>query len=42
VLALALTRLLEILGEAARGVSAETKARYPHIPWSQMGRRGIA
>ncbi len=36
VLALALTRLLEILGEAARGVSAETRARHPHIPWTQM------
>ncbi len=36
VLALALTRLLEILGEAAKGVSAETRARHPHIPWAQM------
>ena len=36
VLALALTRLLEILGEAAKGVSAETRVRHPHIPWTQM------
>ncbi len=36
VLALALTHLLEILGEAAKGVSAETKARHPDLPWSQM------
>ena len=36
VLVLALTRLLEILGEAARGVSAQTKAQNPRIPWSEM------
>ena len=36
VLALALVRLLEILGEAAKGVSPETKAEYEHLPWSQM------
>ena len=36
VLALALTHLLEILGEAAKGVSAETKERHPDLPWSQM------
>jgi len=36
VLVLALTRLLEILGEAAKGVSAETRARHPNVPWSQM------
>lgn len=34
--ALALTHLLEILGEAAKGVSEGTKERYPHIPWGQM------
>ena len=34
--ALALTHLLEILGEAAKGVSAETKARNPQIPWVKM------
>lgn len=33
---LALTRLLEILGEAAKGVSAETRACHPQLPWSQM------
>mgnify|MGYP000141386416 CR=1 FL=1 len=36
VLSLAITRLLEILGEAAKGVSPETKGRYPDLPWSQM------
>ncbi|MBI5285518.1 MAG: DUF86 domain-containing protein [Chloroflexi bacterium] len=36
VLALALTHLLEILGEAAKGVSNETKERHPGLPWSQM------
>lgn len=36
VLALALTRLLEILGEAAKSVSPETKERHPGLPWSQM------
>ena len=36
VLVLALTRLLEILGEAAKGVSAETRTRHPHIPWNEM------
>jgi len=36
VLALALTRLLEIIGEAARGLSAETIARHPQLPWRQM------
>ncbi|MEX0801106.1 MAG: HepT-like ribonuclease domain-containing protein [Dehalococcoidia bacterium] len=36
VLVLALTRLLEILGEAARGVSGETRAGHPHVPWAQM------
>ena len=36
VLALALTHLLEILGEAAKGVSPETKDRHPGLPWSQM------
>ncbi len=36
VLVLALTRLLEILGEAAKGVSAETRERYPGLPWAPM------
>ncbi len=33
---LALTRLLEIIGEAAAGVSAEFKSAHPEIPWRQM------
>jgi uncharacterized protein with HEPN domain len=35
-LALAVARLLEIVGEAARNVSAETKQAQPLIPWQQM------
>jgi len=35
-LALALVRLLEILGEAAKSVSAECRQEYPSIPWSQI------
>ncbi len=35
-LLLAITRLLEIIGEAATGISEEFKARYPEIPWRQM------
>lgn len=34
--ALAVTHLLEILGEAARGVSDETKAKLPSVPWTEM------
>lgn len=33
---LALTHLLEILGEAAKGVSEETRVKYPQLPWTQM------
>ncbi len=33
VLALALARLLEILGEAAKGVSEEFRQSQPQIPW---------
>jgi uncharacterized protein with HEPN domain len=29
-------RQLEILGEAAKGVSKELKERYPEIPWSKL------
>lgn len=36
VLELALTRLLEIVGEAANRVSPETQQRYAHIPWRQI------
>lgn len=32
-LQLGLTRLVEIIGEAAYKVSAETRAGHPHIPW---------
>ena len=34
--ALAVVRLLEILGEAARAVSDATRARHPRIPWRQI------
>ncbi len=30
---LALTRLMEVLGEAARRVPQEFRARYPHVLW---------
>jgi uncharacterized protein with HEPN domain len=33
-LQLALTRLLEIIGEAASRISPESRDRYPAIPWS--------
>lgn len=36
VLALALVRLLEIIGEAAARVSSEFRARHPEIPWPQI------
>lgn len=32
-LTLALTRLVEILGEAAKNVSPEERARLPQVPW---------
>ena len=35
-LSLALVRLLEIIGEAAKGVTDECRRRYPEIPWSSM------
>jgi len=35
-LALAVVRLLEILGEAAKNVSKEYRRDYPAIPWSQI------
>ncbi|WP_038056258.1 HepT-like ribonuclease domain-containing protein [Thermus amyloliquefaciens] len=34
--ALAVVRLLEILGEAARGLSQELKERYPDVPWREI------
>lgn len=36
VLMLALVRLLEILGEAAKNVSEATKGNAPQIPWRQI------
>lgn len=36
VLALALTRLLEIIGEAANFVSRRFKDRHPEVPWRLM------
>lgn len=35
-LQLALTRLVEIIGEAASRVSHETRSRYPEIPWAEI------
>ncbi len=35
-LELALTHLLEIIGEAAARISEETQSRYPQIPWRQI------
>ena len=35
-LALALVRLLEILGEAAKGVSVPTRNKFPAIPWKSI------
>lgn len=33
---LALTRLLEIIGEAASRVPLDIRAQYPHIPWRDV------
>jgi uncharacterized protein with HEPN domain len=33
---LAITRLLEILGEAARRVSAELRANHPEVEWREI------
>lgn len=38
VLRLALTKLVEIVGEAAKQVSTETKEKYPDVPWSEAAR----
>lgn len=35
-LGLALVRLLEVLGEAAKGISEELRAAHPEIPWKQI------
>jgi uncharacterized protein with HEPN domain len=37
-LSLALTRLVEIIGEAAKQVSPETRAKFPGVPWSDAAR----
>jgi uncharacterized protein with HEPN domain len=36
ILSLALVRLLEIIGEAAAGVSAESRSKFPGIPWAEI------
>ena len=36
VVQLALTRLVEIIGEAANRVSEETRLQHPDIPWAQI------
>ncbi|MEM7017163.1 MAG: HepT-like ribonuclease domain-containing protein [Pseudomonadota bacterium] len=33
---LALTRLMEIIGEAAKRVSSNTRQAHPEIPWAQI------
>jgi uncharacterized protein with HEPN domain len=35
-LSLAIVRLLEIIGEAAGGISEELRSKYPEIAWRQM------
>jgi uncharacterized protein with HEPN domain len=35
-LQLSLVKLLEVVGEAARGVSQECRSRLPQIPWQQI------
>ncbi len=37
-LTLALTKLVEIVGEAAKQVSGETRDAHPEIPWSAAAR----
>ncbi len=37
-LAFAVTRGLEIVGEAAKNVSPELKAAHPDVPWREIGR----
>lgn len=32
----AVTRALEIIGEAARSVSSDVQAQYPEVPWREM------
>ncbi len=35
-LTLAVTRLIELIGEAARKVSDDTRSHHPEIPWQQI------
>jgi len=35
-------RLLEIIGEAANALGADTKARHPEVPWADVTRLRIA
>jgi uncharacterized protein with HEPN domain len=35
-LALGVTRLLEIIGEAAKGISPAFREKYPHLRWKEM------
>lgn len=37
-LCLALTKLVEIVGEAAKQVSEATRARYPDVAWAEAAR----
>lgn len=37
-LRLALTKLVEIVGEAAKQISPATKAKHPDVPWSAAAR----
>ena len=37
-LQLALVKLVEIIGEAAKAVSDDTRRRYPEVPWSLAAR----
>jgi uncharacterized protein with HEPN domain len=39
-LLLAVTRLVEIVGEAAKHVSEETRSLYPSIPWRAIAGSG--
>lgn len=38
ILRLALTKLVEIVGEAAKHVSAELRAEHPDVPWTAAAR----
>lgn len=37
-LRLALTKLVEIVGEAAKSISPQTRASYPTVPWGAAAR----